>query len=170
MTNRPRPARAAPSVDGQTMRRLVGGVAVAAVLLAGCRTTATDGPVTAPPDHPDAVCRPVGPRPGNGANCFLGEPGANPERGGTTRGDDSVTILVIPPGTATVTCPPGLVPPGDVCVVNQAGDPVRAVFGPGVTPPPADIATSPLCPPAYPAGFRCYVEPDGRVVVVATGG
>ncbi len=143
------------------MRRLLGGLALAAALVAGCGRNAADPHVTVSPDHPDAVCAPAGPRPSNGLNCYLGEPGANPHRDQTNLGDDAIGIALIQPDTPNVSCPPTFRPPNDVCILNPSGVPIRAMV---TSTPQAETPSSPLCPTPYVPGFRCSVE-DGKLVV-----
>ncbi|MDP1807274.1 MAG: hypothetical protein Q8K72_19005 [Acidimicrobiales bacterium] len=142
------------------MRKVLLGVAMGAVL-AGCADPQADPHVTVSPEHPDAVCAPAGPRPSNGLNCYLGEPGANPHRGQTNLGNDAIGIALIQPDTPTVACP-GDYAPDTTCIHNPSGIPVRAVVTTATTRPPTQM--SPLCPPTYVPGYRCYFD-DGRLVV-----
>jgi hypothetical protein len=94
-------------------------------------------------------------------NCYLGEPGANPQRGQANLGDDAIGIALIQPDTPTVACPADYAP-YTTCIINPQGIPVRAEVTTATTQPSTQV--SPLCPTPYVPGYRCSIE-DGKLIV-----
>jgi hypothetical protein len=110
------------------MRRIRSGLMLAGAVLVGCSGGGRpDRHISVPPEHPDAVCAPAGPYPSNGLNCYLGEPGTNPQRGRTNLGDDAIGIALIQPDTPTVECPAAYAP-FTMCILNPSGYLVRAEY------------------------------------------